>query len=188
MVGMFRSLAVPLLASALCTLPVLADPSPAFLVKDIDAIFQMRFEAKHGPLGVLVDLFDISLSKEKFGVQIPENRGTADFVSEIGMTIADFAVTYDPSGEPIGVARCPQRARAAGNGAERRDVGHHGNHARRHRFDQRVAAAFGTAAADEDIRGGVVVRQFFTRDASRQRDAIRENLRPAHAGVDRLDG
>ena len=73
------------------------------LVKDIDAIFQMRFEAKHGPLGVLVDLFDISLSKEKFGVQIPENRGTADFVSEIGMTIADFAVTYDPSGEPIGV-------------------------------------------------------------------------------------
>jgi hypothetical protein len=37
MIGMFRSLATPLLASALCALPALGDPSPAFLVKDLDA-------------------------------------------------------------------------------------------------------------------------------------------------------
>src|SRR5688572_8083991 len=79
------------------------------------------------------------------------------------------------------IARRPSSAAIAGDGAERRYVGYYRDHACRHRFDQGVAAAFGMAAADEDVRRRVVIWQLVTRDAAGQRDSIAQERRGANA-------
>jgi len=73
------------------------------IVKDIDAIFQARFEATHGPLGVMIDVFDVTMSMEKYGVALPQSAGYGDFETEIGMTIADLALTYAPGPQGRGL-------------------------------------------------------------------------------------
>lgn len=73
------------------------------LVKDIDAIFQMRVEAMHGSYGVMTDAFYVTMSDEKSGVPLPEGAGTTDLTSDVGMTILDLAGTFDPNGDRRGV-------------------------------------------------------------------------------------
>jgi hypothetical protein len=74
------------------------------LLKDIETIFQMRFEATHGALGISTDLFDVNMSDGVSGVALPQGAGSGDFESEIGMTIADVAALYDPKGDHKGLA------------------------------------------------------------------------------------
>jgi hypothetical protein len=66
------------------------------LIKDIDTIFQMRLEATNGTFGVMIDAFDVTMSSEKYGVALPDDAGTADLASDIGMTIGDIAGIYGP--------------------------------------------------------------------------------------------
>lgn len=73
------------------------------LIRDIDWLFQMRFEATRGRVGVLIDVFDVTMSMEKYGVALPQNVGTGDFETAVGMTIADVAATFTPSGNGGGV-------------------------------------------------------------------------------------
>ena len=81
------------------------------------------------------------------------------------------------AGEVAGVAGRPSRPGVARDRAEGRDVGDDRHDAGRHRLDQRVAAAFVVAAADEHIGGRVVVRQLVAVEAPDERDPVEQQLR-----------
>ena len=74
------------------------------LLEQIDTIVQMRFEATYGEFGITTDLFDVTLSDEIGGVALPQGAGSADFASDMGMTIGDVALLYDPAGDHQGLA------------------------------------------------------------------------------------
>jgi hypothetical protein len=74
------------------------------LLKQIDTIFQMRFQATYGEFGITTDLFDVTLSDEANGVALPKGAGSGDFSSDMGMTIGDVALLYDPAGDHQGLA------------------------------------------------------------------------------------
>jgi hypothetical protein len=74
------------------------------LISEIDTTFQMRFEAKRGAYGAMVDTFDVTMSDQKQGVVLPEGAGTADVDSDMGLTIMDVAALFDPKGDHQGFA------------------------------------------------------------------------------------
>ncbi|MDM7914393.1 MAG: hypothetical protein QUU85_03890 [Candidatus Eisenbacteria bacterium] len=65
------------------------------LVDVLGTIFQTRAEVQYGRFGAAADLFDVTLSDERTGVALPEGAGTTDLKTDFGMTIFDFAATYD---------------------------------------------------------------------------------------------
>lgn len=72
------------------------------LLEDLDTIAQIRVEAQRGKHGVMVDLFDVTLSDELIGVELPDGAGDAALKSDVGMTIVDLAALYDPKGDKQG--------------------------------------------------------------------------------------
>jgi len=67
------------------------------LVKQIDTIFQGRFEARYRSIGLATDLFDVTMSDQVDGVVLPKSAGVAGFAPDIRMTIFDAAAFYNPS-------------------------------------------------------------------------------------------
>lgn len=74
------------------------------LVKILDTILQMKLEAQNGEFGVMVDLFDVTMSDEASGIALPQGAGEAATKSDMGMTIFDLAAVYDPQGDHQGFA------------------------------------------------------------------------------------
>lgn len=74
------------------------------LLQDLDTIVQLRLEAQYKAHGVMLDLFDVTLSDQERGVALPRGAGSADLDSDGGMTILDLAGIYDPRGDRQGVA------------------------------------------------------------------------------------
>lgn len=74
------------------------------LIEDIDTIAQVRIEARHGRHGVMLDLFDVTMSKEPGRATLPNGAGEALLSSEVGMTILDLAGVYDPKGDGQGLS------------------------------------------------------------------------------------
>src|SRR5688572_27512381 len=70
------------------------------LIEDLDTIFQARLEGQNGRYGMLVDLFDVTLSDAVTGVALPQDAGQADVASDMGMTIFDAAGFVDLKGDP----------------------------------------------------------------------------------------
>ncbi|HET6347791.1 MAG TPA: hypothetical protein VFH88_01780 [Candidatus Krumholzibacteria bacterium] len=73
------------------------------LLKDLNFIFQGRLEAQKGEFGATTDVFDVDLSDDKYGVLLPQGAGTADFSSDMGMTIIDVEGFYDRGGDRQGL-------------------------------------------------------------------------------------
>lgn len=80
------------------------DISIGELVEDLDAIYQLRFQAQHGQFSLMVDLFDVTLYDEVSDQPLPDNAGQADLTARIGMTLLDIAAVYDPKGDFQGLA------------------------------------------------------------------------------------
>jgi hypothetical protein len=74
------------------------------LLEDLETVFSVHAEAQKGEYGVMIDLFDVTLEDHSSDLQLPLEAGQADLVSEIGMTILDFAGTFDPKGDQQGVS------------------------------------------------------------------------------------
>jgi len=72
------------------------------LLEDLDTMVSLRLEAQNGAHGVMIDLFDVTLSDEANGVTLPRDAGQADVGTDIGMTILDVAGTFDPTGDRQG--------------------------------------------------------------------------------------
>lgn len=64
------------------------------LMKDLNTIFQGRFETQHGRWGAMADFFGVSLTDEVSGIALPSGAGQATLKSDIGMTLIDVAGTY----------------------------------------------------------------------------------------------
>ena len=73
------------------------DISVGDLLEDLDTIAQVRLDARKGSYGLSADLFDVNLSDAQ-AVALPNNAGTVNLSSDIGMTILDLAGTYDLTG------------------------------------------------------------------------------------------
>lgn len=74
------------------------------LVDDIDTIAQVRIEAQNGRHGLMLDLFDVTMSTEANGAPLPTGAGRVDLSTEVGMTILDLAGVYDPTGDGRGLS------------------------------------------------------------------------------------
>jgi hypothetical protein len=72
------------------------------LLEDLDTIAQIRLEAQSGKHGVMVDLFDVTLSDESDSIELPDGAGDALLDSDVGMTIVDLAALYNPKGDRSG--------------------------------------------------------------------------------------
>lgn len=66
------------------------------LVKQLDTIFQGRFDAQYRTIGLSADVFDVTMSDQVDGVALPQGMGTGSFTPDIRMTIFDLAATYTP--------------------------------------------------------------------------------------------
>lgn len=66
------------------------------LVKQIDMIFQGRFDVQYRTLALSADVFDVTMSDDVSGVALPQGAGTAAFTPEMRMTIFDLAAGYSP--------------------------------------------------------------------------------------------
>lgn len=74
------------------------------LMDDLEAIYQLRFQAQHGELSLMIDLFDVTLADEVNDLALPGGAGQADITAEVGMTLLDVAAIYDPKGDFQGFA------------------------------------------------------------------------------------
>jgi len=73
------------------------------LVKVLDTTVQGRFEAQYKSVGLSLDVFDVNLSDNVNGVPLPQNAGSANLSTEVGMTIFDVTGLFDPKGDLQGV-------------------------------------------------------------------------------------
>lgn len=74
------------------------------LLEDLETTFQGRIEVQKGALGLLADVFHVSMADDARGLALPQGAGTADVGWTLDMTIADVAVTWDPGGDRIGLS------------------------------------------------------------------------------------
>lgn len=74
------------------------------LLEDMDTIAQVRVEAQRGAHGVMLDLFDVTLTSEATGAPLPNGAGSADVTADVGMTILDVAGVFEPRGDGRGFA------------------------------------------------------------------------------------
>jgi hypothetical protein len=79
-----------------------ADIPVGDLIEDLETTVQLQLEARKGRFGLSIDLFDVNLADGVAGIALPGGASLAAD-TEIGLTIADIAGTYNPGGNGLGL-------------------------------------------------------------------------------------
>lgn len=72
------------------------------LLEDVEATFQGRLEAQRGELGLLVDVFYVSIADSASDVALPQGAGTAGIDYSSDLAVIDLAATFDPGADGRG--------------------------------------------------------------------------------------
>jgi hypothetical protein len=74
------------------------------LLGDLDTVAQVRLEGQRGAHGLMVDLFNVELSKDDTRPAPPAGAPPAVVDSRVGMTIVEIGGIYDPRGDQQGLS------------------------------------------------------------------------------------